>query len=93
MGYVSTLSMVQQLVSIIYFQFSYNPRSSSIIVSEPGLQSNCRKGLASARTLASLTSVAPAPELNVCLFKLIKSVKFTIIFGSIHATLHFACYW
>ena len=37
------------------------------IVLEPGLQSHCRKGLASAPVLelSSLTSVAPAPELNV----------------------------
>ena len=51
----------------VLFTFSYNPRNSNTIVSEPGLQSHCRKGLASVQTLVliSLTYVAPVPERNV----------------------------
>ena len=65
MGNVSMLSMMQQLVSI---KFSYNPRSSSTIVSEPGLQSHCREGLAlaGALELSSLTSVAPTLNAFKC---------------------------
>ena len=63
-------------------KFSYHPRSSRTIVSEPGLQSHCKKGLASAQALelSSLTSVAPALELNVfkcsfLCFDLIKIIR------------------